>query len=232
MAAAIITSTTDRQPLLRLLQLASPLLPVGAYAYSQGLESAVEHGWISDETSAQDWILGLLAHSQSRLDAPLLVRLYRAWERDDTVAVSRWTHWLYASREAFELQQEDRHLGQALARLLSDLGLAGAAEWRRAPRVCFATLYALAAVRWVIPLADAVSGYLWSWCENQVVAATKLVPLGQTAGQRILGSAVPAIVAATEAALCLTDAELGASAPGLAWAAARHERQYSRLFRS
>lgn len=215
-----------------MLQLTSPLLPVGAYAYSQGLESAVEHGWITDESTARDWILGLLQHTQVYLDAPLLVRLYHAWAQRDKALVATWTDWLYACREAFELQQEDRYLGQALARLLSDLGLIEAAEWRSASRVCFVTLFALAAVRWAIPATDTVSGYLWSWCENQVTAATKLVPLGQTAGQRILTAAIPAIAAATGVALRLSDTDLGASAPGLAMASAAHQRQYSRLFRS
>jgi urease accessory protein len=217
---------------LRLLQLASPALPVGAYAYSQGLESAVELGWVHDETSARDWILGLLAHSQARLDALVLIRLHGAWQRDDTEAVQHWTRWLYASRESFELQQEDRHLGQNLARLLVDLDLPEAAPWRGAERVCFATLFALAAARWGIAPRDAISGYLWTWTENQVMAATKLVPLGQTAGQRILGAAIPVIEHTTEQALELPDDELGFSAPGLALAAARHETQYSRLFRS
>ncbi len=233
MEVAITTPiTTERLPLLRLLQLVSPLLPVGAYAYSQGLESAVEHCWITDEASARDWILGLLAHSQCRLDAPLLARIYRAWEHADSAMVTHWTHQLYASREAFELQQEDRHLGQALARLLSDLEIAEAVHWRTAPRVCFATLFALAAVRWRIPVAAAVSGYLWAWLENQVVAATKLVPLGQTTAQRILLMAAPVVAMATDTALDLDDAALGANAPGLAWVSARHEHQYSRLFRS
>jgi urease accessory protein len=230
MAVGIITTMTESR--LRMLQLASPALPVGAYAYSQGLESAVELGWVRDEPGARDWILGLLSHSLARLDAPVLARLHGAWQRSDNASVEHWTHWLYAARESFELQQEDRHLGQNLARLLVDLELSEAAPWRGAERVCFATLFALATARWRIPAHDAVGGYLWTWTENQVMAATKLVPLGQTAGQRILSAAIPAIERTTEQALALPDHELGFSAPGLALAAARHETQYSRLFRS
>lgn len=230
MAAGIIITMTKTR--LRLLQLASPALPVGAYAYSQGLESAVELGWVHDEASARDWILGLLGHTQTYLDAPALIRLHSAWQNSDSDAIRHWTHWLYACRESFELQQEDRHLGQNLARLLVDLELPEAAPWRSAERVCFATLFTLAAARWNIPARDTVSGYLWTWTENQVMAATKLVPLGQTAGQRILSAAIPVIEHTTEQALALSDDELGFSAPGLALAAARHETQYSRLFRS
>ena len=216
----------------RLLQLCSPALPVGAYAYSQGLEYAVERGWVRDEASAGDWILGLLNHSLWRLDVPVFARLYAAWQAGDEVEICRWNARLYASREAAELQREDQHLGTALARLLTDLGLAEAAPWQKAPRVCFATLFSLAAARWEITLPEAVTGYAWAWVENQVAAATRLVPLGQTASQRLLVAAGPALVDAVQGGLALPDGEIGATAPGLALAGALHETQYSRLFRS
>lgn len=216
----------------RLLQLCSPILPVGAYAYSQGLESAVEQGWVRDEISAGAWILGLLGHTVRRLDLPIFARLYRAWQAGDMSAVRRWNARLYAAREAAELQREDQQLGAALARLLSDLGLDEAASWRNAPRVCFATLFGLAAVRWEIPLPEAATGYAWAWTENQVTAATRLIPLGQTASQRLLVAAGPVIAAVVADSLALIDEEIGAAAPGLALASALHETQYSRLFRS
>ena len=123
-APARMTLTLSSLP--RLLQLCSPSLPVGAYAYSQGLECAVERGWVRDEASAGDWILGLLNHGLRNLDLPVLARLYRAWRAADPNAARRWNAWLYASREAAELQREDHHLGTALARLLTDLGIAEA----------------------------------------------------------------------------------------------------------
>lgn len=216
----------------RLLQLCSPSLPVGAYAYSQGLECAVERGWVRDEASASAWILGLLGHGLRRLDLPVFARLYQAWRATDPDAVRRWNARLYASREAAELQREDRHLGTALARLLADLGIAEAEPWRNALQVCFATLFGLAAVKWDIPLPEAATGYAWAWTENQVIAATRLLPLGQTASQRLLAAAGPAIAVAVEAGLKLADENIGAAAPGLALAGALHETQYSRLFRS
>ena len=216
----------------RLLQLCSPTLPVGAYAYSQGLESAVERGWVRDETSAGDWIFGLLDHNFRRLDLPVFARLYRAWRDADARALQRWNARLYASREAGELQREDRQLGAALARLLADLGLDEAAPWRNAPRACFATLFALAATRWEIPLLEAATGYAWTWTENQVIAATRLIPLGQTASQRLLSAAGPAVATVVAKGLALSDEDIGASALGLALAGAFHETQYSRLYRS
>jgi urease accessory protein len=218
--------------LLRLLQLASPTLPVGAYAYSQGLEYAVDSDWISSETDARNWILGLLRHTQTYLDVPVFARLYHAWRTDDDGTVSYWNAYLYAARETRELQQEDHHLGTALARLLADLAVTGASAWRHLDRVCFATLFALAAVRWQIKLDEAVTGYLWAWIENQVAAATKLVPLGQTAGQRILAVAIPEIDSAVQKGLLLADDDIGCSAAGLGMSWALHETQYPRLFRS
>ena len=216
----------------RLLQLCSPALPVGAYAYSQGLECAVERGWVRDEASAGDWILGLLSHSVRRLDLPVFARFYAAWQVVDSAEVRRWNARLYAARETAELQREDQHLGAALARLLTDLGIAEAAPWRNAPRVCFATLFSLATARWNIPLREAATGYGWAWVENQVAAATRLIPLGQTASQRLLSAAGPVLVDAVREGLALPDEEIGAAAPGLALAGALHETQYSRLFRS
>lgn len=215
-----------------MLQLCSPTLPVGAYAYSQGLECAVERGWVRDEASASDWIFGLLEHNLRHLDLPVFARLFRAWRNADAAAVSRWNARLFASREAAELQREDAHLGAALARLLSDLGLGEAEPWRNAPRVCFATLFGLAAARWEIRLPEAATGYAWAWTENQVTAATRLIPLGQTASQRLLVAAGPAIARAVDDALLLPDADIGTAAPGLALVGALHETQYSRLFRS
>ena len=218
--------------LLRLLQLCSPALPVGAYAYSQGLECAVERGWVRDEASAGDWILGLLSHSLRRLDLPIFTRLYTAWRAMDVAEIHRWNARLYASREAAELQREDQQLGAALARLLIDLGLVEAEPWRHERRVCFATLFSLATVKWDIALPDAAAGYGWAWVENQIAAATRLIPLGQTASQRLLIAAGPVLVDAVREGLTLPDEDLGAAPPGLALAGALHETQYSRLFRS
>jgi len=218
--------------LLRLMQLVSPALPVGAYAYSQGLESAVENNWIVDETSAKNWILSILSHALSNVDVPVVARLYNAWLQSDTSEVQYWNQFLIACRESHELQLEDQQLGRALARLLTDLDIEEANFWKNNPASSFATLFTLAASQWKIPLRETINGYLWAWTENQVAAAIKLVPIGQTAGQKILSCATALIPQLVEQGLALSDDDIGFATPGLAVASAHHETQYSRLFRS
>lgn len=222
--------------LQRLLQLASPTLPVGAFAYSEGLEAAVAHGWISDADAVGDWLAGILEHSFALVDAPVLFRLMSAWQQAGADAVQRWSRYLLAARETAERRVQERHLGTALATLLSSLGLEAAGEWRngqrRAADASFAALFSLAAVSWGIDAEDAATALAWSWLENQVMAAVKLVPLGQSEGQRLLlmlSERVPALLAA---ARDLGDDALGGALPGVALMGTAHETLYSRLFRS
>jgi urease accessory protein len=218
--------------LLRLMQLASPSLPIGMYSYSQGMERAVADGWITAERQAGEWIGGILERCQARVDVPVLARLYDAWSTADTAAVERWSEVLHACRETAELRAEDRQTGQALARVLNGLGIDRAEAWNRHPSATLATCFALAAVVWNIPRHQAAVGYLWSWLENQVLCAVKLVPLGQAAGQRLLLDLAGRIPGLADAALALGDKDIGGSAFSLALASSRHETQYSRLFRS
>lgn len=218
--------------LLQLLRLASPGLPIGAYAYSQGLEQAVAWSWIHDEATALAWIRGLLLRGPARLDLPVLKRLYEALQQGDRPALDRWSQFLAASREARELQDEDRALGGALAVLLADLGDEQARPWITRPEVSLPVAFALAGHHWGLPLTELLAAYLWVWTEHQVGAVVKLVPLGQTAGQRLLSATIVAADAAMHLARTLPDEELGMLAPGHAIACACHEVQYTRLFRS
>ncbi|MCG6971477.1 MAG: urease accessory protein UreF [Gammaproteobacteria bacterium] len=217
---------------LRLWQLISPALPIGAYAYSQGLEYAIESGWIHDEAGARQWISGILGNNVSRLDIPVLGLLYQAWQQQDRDTIDEWNHFLLAARESAELKSEDAYLGGSLRQLLIGLDVPAATLWPATKDSGFANMFALAAVHWQIPLQDAAMGYLWAWTENQVAAAIKLVPLGQVAGQRILSGALELIPDLIDEGLSLPEADIGAFAPGLAIASALHETQYTRLFRS
>ncbi len=219
-------------PLLRLLQLASPALPIGAFAYSQGLEQALAAGWVRDEASAEAWIAGLLAHHLAGLDLPVLARLYRAVHTGDELATRRWNDFLFASRGSRELQAEERHLGSALARVLDGLGIDGARAWGADAQVTHATLFALAAVRWEIPLLAAASGFAFAWTEAQIGAATRLCPLGQKAAQGILSRCLPVLHRSVLGALAVSDEDVGSCAPAQAIASAHHETLYTRLCRS
>ena len=222
----------NRFSTLRLWQLISPALPVGAYAYSQGLEYTIEAGWLKTESDVHDWVSGQLQHNLAYLDIPILKRLYQAWLEDDRDRVIYWTRYVLVSREASELKIEDQNLGRALATLLIQLELESAEAFTQMEQPAFVTMLALAAVHWQISLMEIAQAYLWMWCENQVAAAVKLVPLGQTSGQKMLLSLADAIPAAVDKGLQLSDDQIGMSAPGLGIASALHESQYSRLFRS
>lgn len=216
--------------LVRLLWLASPALPVGAYAYSRGLEYAVEAEWVRDADEALSWIGGVLENQIVTLDAPVLSRLHTAFVAGDDIEVARWNGFLRATRESAELALEDRQLGLALGRVLAEAGVVAASRWRESAG--YATMFALACVHWGVSAADAVRAFLFAFAEGQVTAASKLVPLGQSAAQRVLAVLLARLDALAERALSLSDAELGAYTPGLAIASALHETQYSRLFRS
>lgn len=222
----------DLPALLRLLHLTSPALPIGSFAYSQGLEHAVERAWVTDEDSAATWILGLLTRALPAWDVPVLARLMEAWQRGDDAGVRRWNDVLFASRGSAELQAEDQRLGNALARVLVTLQIARAGPWTNDPRATLATPFALASVQWQIPATSAAAGLLFAWTESQVGAALRLVPLGQSAGVRILNRATAEIPAAVERGLALGDDDLGFAAPAQAVASALHETQYARIFRS
>lgn len=230
-------AATPLLPLLRLLQLASPALPVGAYTYSQGLEWAVESGVVSREADAAAWIGDLLEWSVARFEAPLLASQLAAWACGEDGEVARLNDDFLASRETAELRAETLQMGWSLVRLLTELDAFAALPGWRARLLaldtpCFPTAWSAAAAAWQVPADQALAAYLWAWAENQVMAALKAVPLGQSAGQRLLamlGERIPALVGQ---ALELPEARWSNYTPGLAIASSRHETQYTRLFRS
>jgi len=225
-------SSDGAAPLLRLLQLVSPSLPIGGYTYSQGIEWAVESGWIRGLPDLESWLADLLLGTLARVDLPLLLRLQAAARAGDPAALRDWTDQLLASRETAELRSEELNRGRALADLLVALGLPGAADWRHQLARSQAASYAFAAAAWRIAPEVAATGYAWSWLEGLVLAAVRIVPLGQTQGQQALLRLADEIPGALERAQSLDDDAIGASSPALAIASSRHEIQYTRLFRS
>lgn len=218
--------------LLRVLQLASPALPIGGYAYSQGLEYAIEQDWVTDLDSAAAWLSALAERSLGQLDIPVLLRQYAALEQVDDSSFSRWNDWLLASRETAELYLEDSQQGGSLLRLMTSLQVPAALDWPASEPLALVSAFAMAGQHWRTGSHALALGVLWSWLENQAGAATKLIPLGQTDAQRLLDRLLPSLPAIVERAAELADEALGAGLPGLAFASARHEHQYTRLFRS
>jgi urease accessory protein len=219
---------------LRLLQLASPSLPVGAYSYSQGLEAAVEARIVTDARSAESWIADVLELSVGPMEAPVLLRLIAAWSSGDGDAVRRWNDEFIASRETAELRAETLQMGYSMRKLLADLGVipAKAGIQPEPQELAYPAVYASAVAAWNIDPTEALETYLFAWVENQMLAALKSVPLGQTEGQRMLLALADRIPAVAERARVMGDEELANFAPGLALLSARHETQYSRIFRS
>lgn len=217
---------------LRLCQLVSPALPIGAYNFSQGLEYAAHMNWVHDESSTLRWVSGMAHHAVATLDLPLLMRMQAAWLNDDADTARYWSAYLLGSRESEELRAEERHLGRSLAKVLVSLQIEDASAWTRDVDASYACLFALAASHWQIDSRQTASAYLWAWCENQVLAAVKLLPLGQTAGQRILNDLLQRIPDMVSAAEQASDDDIGIAAPMQGMACAWHETQYTRLFRS
>jgi urease accessory protein len=224
----------DDLALARLLRLTSPILPVGAFSYSQGLEAAAE-GTVRDEASAGRWIGDVLAHSFATFEAPIWCRLSRAWEAGDATAVAHWNDVFLAGRESAEFRAETVQMGYSLRTLLID---SAEFEERRIALLravedpVFPTGFTFACAAWQIPERQALLGYSWAWLENQVSAAMKIVPLGQMSGQRLLAALSARLPGLADATAKMEDDELSNCAPGLALASCRHETQYSRLFRS
>ncbi len=217
---------------LRLYQLISPLLPIGGFTYSQGLEWSVEQHWVRDQQTLQHWVEGLLTHSMATLELPILLRILQAYQEGNSANLIHWCSYLLASRETLELRKEERQRGAALAKLLPNLGVVIPDEIKDTVTSTQLAGLGLAAHHWDIPPHQLCAGHAWSWLENTVSAGIKLIPLGQTQGQQILLQLAGKIPDAVAKASQVDDSNIGSSTPALAIASSNHETQYTRLFRS
>jgi len=212
-----------------LLQLSSAALPVGAYSYSQGLETAIDDGRLRSGDDVARWFGDVLRLVVSRYEAPLWWRLRAALDRDDRAAFIAWNDEFLATRETAELRAETLQMGHSMIALMRGLEMPVEIEiddWT------WPAAHAVASHTWSIAPQSALNGYLFGWLENQVLAGMKALPYGQLAGQRMLHALRPALAAVVAAASTTRDDDLTTQAPGYAITSARHESQYSRLFRS
>ncbi len=227
----------DADATLRMLWLASPTLPVGGFSYSEGLEAAVDAGCVRDEAQALDWLRGQLQLTLARSELPALLRAHAAWRALDVDGLRQVNDWVLATRESAELRQQSLQMGRSLLAWLHGLqprhpALPLAAQLP--PAVCWTPAFALAAHALELDAAQAAQALAFSWLDNQVQAALRCVPLGQSAGQRLLAALTPELPAALRQAQALAgDIDRWQSySPRLAILSSRHETQYSRLFRS
>jgi urease accessory protein len=224
--------------LLQLMQLASPALPVGGFSYSEALESAVNAGIVSDEAAAQNWLIGQLHLSLSRSDLAVVNKAFSAWQRADFEHITELNAWVTTTRETAELRQQTEQMGRSLGAWMRnrsadqnhDAAMAHLAQLSPAPT--WPVAFALAALHTGAPCREALLSFAFGWAENMMQAALKSVPLGQSAGQRILAALTADIPAVVDHAMALMDSERVAFTPMLAIFSAQHETQYSRLFRS
>ncbi|MDE0890509.1 MAG: urease accessory protein UreF [Phycisphaerales bacterium] len=225
---------TRQSSLMRLLQLNSQSLPVGSFAYSQGLESAVDAGVVTDEGALSEWTNLQLDHCIGRVDLPILRRLIDAVASGNRGREESLARQLVAMRETRELRDDDLQRGRALRRLLEQLGYMPSESGIAGPAPIwpFARATAHAIREWHLPVEESLAAYAWSWAENQILAGVKLIPLGHVAGQRLMLGLAERIPIVCESALALDDDEIGGTLPIVAILSSRHETQYSRLFRS
>ena len=220
-------SITNAAQLLSLLTLSSTALPIGAYCYSQGVESAIERGMIHDETSSISYFEEVLEMLLIRFELPLLKRLMQCF--DDTAQFEYWANIYRASRESKELLAKSTQLAFSLNAWIRDV-LKQPVMVKK--QLGFMPVYGHLCGTLALNSADVLTAYTFTVLENQVLAAVKTVPLGQMSGQRILWHLHGLIPDAIQRALNLDDAEISSALPQYAMLSMQHENQYSRLFRS
>ena len=232
--AADMSTETAPSGLLQLIWLASPALPIGGFSYSEGLEAAIEQGLVHNEASATDWVVDQLHLTQSRGDMAVMAQAIPAWQCMDTQRLQVLNDWVMATRETAEMRLQAEQMGRSLLDWLRNLQQASDAQLKCCAQLppTYPLTMALALSLAQAPLDQALQAVAFGWAENMTQAALKAVPLGQSAGQRMLARLAREIPQAVQTALHLNDEDRQAFSPMLAILSSRHETQYSRIFRS
>jgi len=220
--------------LMQLMWLASPALPIGGFSYSECLEAAVDAGLVTTETEASDWLVEQLHTSLARADLAVIAQAIPAWQGADHTRIAQLNAWVLQTRESSELRAQTEQMGRSLLEWLRNHTTAQPEQIALLASLqpTYPLAFALAASATGAPLRDCLLANAFGWAENMMQAAIKAVPLGQSSGQRILSALAANIPAAVDLALALDDENRQAFSPMLAILSARHESQYSRIFRS
>jgi urease accessory protein len=225
--------TISSTALLRLLQLTNSALPVGAYSYSEGLETLCQQGAIASATDLQDWLSQELQQGAIAIEIAIMRRCWQAHQQEHWSDLMAWNDWFIANRETEELRLQSLQMGRSLLRLLRDLGETASIPIELLESSCsFPCAFGIGASGWGIGLRESVLGYGQSWVTNGVSAGVKLIPLGQTQGQAIILALMDLITAMSDRILSQADEAMEGCSWGLQLASMAHESLYSRLFRS
>ncbi len=220
--------------LMQLMWLASPALPIGGFSYSECLETAVDSARVTTEHEASEWLVAQLHLSLARSELPAVAQGIAAWREGDNERIIALNAWVLQTRESSELRAQTEQMGKSLLDWLRNHTTATPTQIAllAGQQPTYPIAYALAASATQAPLRNCLLAYAFGWAENMTQAAIKSVPLGQSAGQRILSTLAADIPAAIDQALAVTDDTRQAYTPMLAILSSQHEVQYSRLFRS
>jgi urease accessory protein len=227
--------TTETAALYRLMAWLSPAFPVGAFSYSSGLEWAVEAGDVSDAKTLCDWLAATLSEGSGACDAVLFVHAHAAAAADDTAALHAVAELAAALAPSKERHLETTAQGQAFI----DTARAAwptpsldrlRAAWQGA--VAYPVAVAVTCAGHGIALGSALAAFLHAIAANQISAGVRLIPLGQTDGQRVLAQLEGVIATTAERALVTPLDAIGSATFRADIASMRHETQYTRLFRS
>ena len=213
---------------LRLYQLVSPALPVGAFSYAEGLEVLVQRGQMDDAPAVQRWLEAELQRGTVRLEAaalPELMDLLAVWQRQELLERDGWLH---AQRESPDVRAQMRQMGGSLLQLLADLG------WPlpEPTPLAWPAAFAWAGCCLEIEALALVEAYLYGWTANQLSAAVRLVPLGPTQAQRLQLQLAPLISTEAQRLAAADPRELWSGGVGAGLAQLGQAELYSRLFRS
>jgi len=230
-ASVTLPAALPAASLLQLIWLASPALPIGGFSYSEGLEAGIEWAGAGTEEAASDWLADQLHLSLARGDLAVVAQAIPAWRRGDMPRIRALNDWVFQTRESAEFLLQTEQMGRSFVEWLK-LHHADVATVFDALPASYPVAFAFAASRTEAAVRDACLAFAFGWAENMVSAAVKAAPLGQSAGQRMLGRLATEIPTAVDHARTLADDDRQAFSPMLAVLSSRHETQYSRLFRS
>lgn len=218
--------TLDSGALYRLMSWLSPSFPVGAFSYSHGIEYAVEAGLVRDEDSLRRWIAVGLAHEFGPVSGAML---RAAYEAKDSIALDEALEDARAMVPTLEFELEHRAQGEAF---MTAFRAAWGDKDLPAGWVPYPCAVGIAAAASGVPLRPALIAFFHSVVSNLISAGIRTIPLGQTAGQRVLAALQSEVIAATDETLRRDPRDVGSAAPMLEWTSIKHETQYTRLFRS